>query len=268
VVQTVLRVELVKQLLRARSIAALAALAAVPIIAGLATASHAGGRNGNQQGLYGAAPFSALNHAAASLQFVAPLLLALVVALLGSALGAADRDWGTLRYLYVQPVNQRRLLVGKWSALAVWCVLTTACVLLAGLVTGLAIFGWHPFQRLGHTSLSNGAAGVRLLEAGGYVTVCMLSIGTIALALGLLLPGPAEALGVSLAVVVVATILDGQPSLHWLTLALPVHYWQRWTPLLEGGGADLAAGLAVQLTVIVIALSACWTVLARRDPAA
>jgi ABC-2 type transport system permease protein len=94
-----LRVELTKQMLRVRSLIALAALAAMPVAAGLGTASHAGGRDGSQGGLYGASPYSALNHAAASLQFVAPLLLALVVALFGSALGAADREWGTLRYL-------------------------------------------------------------------------------------------------------------------------------------------------------------------------
>ena len=265
-----LRVELVKQLLRARSIAALAALAALPVIAGLVTASAAGHRNDHQQGLYGAAPFSAVNHAAASLEFVAPLLLALVVALLGSALGAADRDWGTLRYLYVQPVSPRRLLAGKWSALAACCLLATGCVLLAGLLTGLVVFGWHPFHRLGATSLPAAAATGRLLEAGGYVAVCMLSVGTIALALGLVLHGAAEALSVSVALVVIANIIEGQPHLHAISAALPVHYWQRWTALLESGGssAGLGTGLAVQLAATAVALAAASVVLARRDPAA
>src|SRR5438552_1945427 len=59
---TVLRVELTTQLRRVRTLIALAGLAAVPIVAGLATASEAGHRNGNQGGLFGAAPYSALNH--------------------------------------------------------------------------------------------------------------------------------------------------------------------------------------------------------------
>jgi ABC-2 type transport system permease protein len=190
------------------------------------------------------------------------------VALLGSALGAADRDWGTLRYLYVQPVSRLRLVAGKWAALAVCCALATACVLVAAVVVGLAVFGWHPFHRLGSASLSSATAAARLLEAGGYVTACMLSIGTIALALGLLLPGPAEALGASVAFVVIANILDGQASLHAVAAALPVHYWERWTHLLEGGGAGLATGLAVQAAATAIALGAAWLVLACRDPAA
>ena len=104
---------------------------------GIATASHAGSRSRTQGGLYGAAPFSALNHAAASLAFCAPLLLALVAALFGSALGAADRAWGTLRYLYVQPVTPRRLITGKFSALTVCTALATASILLSGLLVGL-----------------------------------------------------------------------------------------------------------------------------------
>jgi ABC-2 type transport system permease protein len=263
-----LRVELTKHVLRIRTALALLMLAAVPIIAGLATASDAGGPNGTQDGLYGAAPFSALNHAAASLEFTAPLLLALGVALLGSMLGASDRAWGTLRYLYVRPVGVRRLLLAKWGALAVWCALATACVTAAGLIVGVIVFGWHPFHRIDAAPLSVGAAAARLLAASAYVAVCMASIGTIALGLGLLLPGPGEALGASVAFVVVAQIIDGQGSLSPISTLLPVHYWQRWTHLLEGGTAGLPLGLVVQaiwITAIGIGASA---LVARRNPAA
>jgi ABC-2 type transport system permease protein len=263
-----LRVELTKQLLRVRSLIALAALAAVPVAAGLGTASRAGGRDGSQGGLYGASPYSALNHAAASLQFAATLLLALAVALLGSALGAADRDWGTLRYLYVQPVSPRRLTLGKWSALSVCAALAMSLLLISGVVTGLAIFGWHPFHRLGAPSLSTEAAAVRLLAGAGYLTVCVLSVGAIALCLGTLLPGPAEALGASVAFVVVATVVNGKDWVHWLSLALPMHYWPRWTQLLEGGHQSLLAGLLAQAITIAVALTATWIIATRRDPSA
>jgi ABC-2 type transport system permease protein len=262
-----LRVELIKQLLRIRSLVALVALAAVPILFGIATASEAGGPNGTQSGFYGAAPYSALNHLAASLQFT-PLLLALVVSLLGSALGAADRDWGTLRYLYVQPVSRPRLIGGKWPALVVCCLLATACVVVAALVIGLIVFGWHPFHRIGTSNLSSAFATWRLLEAAGYITVCMLSIGTIALALGLILPGPAEALGVSIAFVLIANIIDGRPSLRYVNAVLPIHYWQRWTALLEGGNSGLAIGLVVQVAAMAVALAIAYALLLSRDPAA
>jgi ABC-type transport system involved in multi-copper enzyme maturation permease subunit len=257
---------LTKQLWRARSLLALAIVAAVPLIAGVTTASSAGARNGTQGGLYGAATFSALNHTVASLDFTAPLLLALVVALFGSALGAADRDWGTLRYLYVRPVSPAGVLVGKWWALVICAALATLAVVVPGLIVGVAIFGWHSFHRIGATSLTTGVAAARLLAACGYVTLCTLSVGAVALALGTLLPGAAEALGASVALVIAASILDGQgvPGAG----ALPTHYWQRWTALFDGAHADLIAGVAMQCAMIALALAVTWIVATRRDPAA
>lgn len=50
------------------------------------------------------------------------------------------------------------------------------------------------------------------------------------------------------AVTFISNIIDGQPSLHWLSSALPVHHWQRWTHLPQGGPAELVGGLAVRAT--------------------
>ena len=64
-----LRAELTTQLIRTRTLIALAFLAAVPALAAASFASSAGHRNGTQGGLFGASPYSALNHAMASLEF-------------------------------------------------------------------------------------------------------------------------------------------------------------------------------------------------------
>ncbi|MDL4816607.1 ABC transporter permease subunit [Actinomadura opuntiae] len=264
-----LRVELATQLLRIRTLVALACLAAVPVAAGLATASHAGHRNGNEGGLFGAAPFSALNHAMASLEFIGPLLLPLVVALLASAIGSSDRDWGTLRYLYVAPVGRGRLLAGKLGAVAIATAGATACVLVAGLAIGVPLFGWHPFHVIGGSELSAGDAAGRVLVASGYTLLCMLSIGFIAFALGLWLPRGAEALGAAVAFVVVASILNGQSALRSVQVVLPVHYWQDWTHLFDAHGtAHLGTGVACQVATIALAAGASAVVLLRRDPAA
>lgn len=264
-----LRVELTTQLLRVRTLVALACLAAVPALAGAATAGHAGHRNGTQGGLFGAAPYSALNHTMASLEFLAPLLLPIVVALLASAIGSADRDWGTLRYLYVAPVTRSRLLAGKLAALAVTTLAATGCVLASGLVTGLVLFGWHPFHLLGAPTLTAGGALARVLAASGYTVLCMLSIAAITFALALLLPRGAEALGAAIAFVVVASILNGQPALHAVAVVLPVHYWQDWTHLFDPAGtAHLVTGTLAQLATIALATAAATLTLHRRDPAA
>src|SRR5690242_19230798 len=138
-----LRVELRTQILRLRTLIALGCLAAVPVAAGFATASSAGHRYNNQDGLFGASTFSALNHAMASLQFTGALLMPIVVAMLAAAIASADRDWGILRYLYVAPVSRTRLLIGKLAAVTIAAAAAVFGTVLAGLLTGLAIFGWH-----------------------------------------------------------------------------------------------------------------------------
>lgn len=264
-----LRVELTTQLWRVRTLITLLCLAAIPITVAATTASHAGHRNGTQGGLFGASTYSALNHTMASLEFTGPLLLPLVVALIASAIGSADRDWGILRYLYVQPVTRTRLLTGKITAVLVATVAATGCVLLPGLLIGLAIFGWHPFQIIGAPALSTGQAITRALAASGYTTLCMLSIAAIALTLGLLLPRGAEALAVSVAFVIVASILNDQPHLHALSVILPVHYWQSWTGLFDPGAAPhLTTGIIDQLATIAVFTGLAMIVLRRRDPAA
>jgi ABC-2 type transport system permease protein len=236
-----LRVELTTQLLRIRTLVALACLAAGPVIAGLATAANAGHRNGGQGGLFGASSYSALNHTMASVAFIEPQLLPIVVALLAGAITSADRDWGILRYLYVAPVSRARLLTGKLAALALFTVSATLCLMLSGLVTGLAIFGWHPFHIVDAPALSAGETTARLLAASGYILLCMLSIAAIAFALGMLLPHGAEALGTAVTFVIAASILNGGHTLDAVQKALPVHYWQDWTHLFDPSAPPTSA---------------------------
>lgn len=264
-----LRVELTTQLLRVRTLVGLAFLAAVPIVAGAATASSAGHRNGAQGGLFGAAPFSALNHTVASLALIEPLLLPILVALLAAAIGSSDREWGTLRYLYVAPVSRARMLTGKFAALVVMTVCATLCVILAGLLIGLVLFGWHPFHFVDAPTLTMGESVTRALTACGYIMLCMLSIAAITFALGVLLPRGAEALGVSIALVVAASMFNGVKALHAVEVVLPVHYWQRWTDLFDPSRtAHLATGVMAQIITIVVAAGVALLVLHRRDPAA
>lgn len=264
-----LRVELTTQLLRLRTLIALLALAAVPVLSGLSFASSAGHRNGTQGGLYGASPYSALNHDMASLEFIGPLLLPIVVALLATAIASADRDWGVLRYLYVAPVTRARLLAAKLAAAAVVTVAALGCVLAAGLGIGTIIFGWHPFHVIGAPDLGIGATIGKVLAATGYTLLCLLAMAAIALTLGLLLPRGAEALAVAVAFVVVASILNGQAVLHAVAVTLPVHYWQNWVGLFDPAGASgLGLGAAVQAGWIAGCVAACWVILRRRDPAA
>lgn len=244
-------------------------LSAVPVAAALSFASSAGHRNGTETGLFGASPYSAVNHMMASLEFIGPLLLPIVVALLGTAIASADRDWGILRYLYVAPVTRTRLQLAKLGATAVATLVALAVVLAAGFLAGLVIFGWHSFHINAAPDLTTGETIARVLAATGYTLLCMLAMAGIAFALGLLLPRGAEALAATIAFVVLASVLNGQPGLHAVTVVLPVHYWQNWARLFDPAGATgLWSGDLVQLLWITACIVGGWAVLRRRDPAA
>src|SRR4051812_8466485 len=238
-----LRFELTTQLVRVRTLIALACLAGVPVSAAIALAGEAGQRHGNQGGLFGASPYSAANHAMASLAFMAPLLLPLVVALLACAIASAHRDWGVLRYLYVAPVTRERLRAAKLAATALATLIAVVMVMAAGLGAGSVLFGWHPFHLIGAGPLTNGDATGRVLAAIGYTLLCMLAMAAIAFTLGLLLPRGAEALACAVGFVVLASIINGQHALHAVAAVLPVRYWQNWVGLFDPAGADdLALG--------------------------
>jgi ABC-type transport system involved in multi-copper enzyme maturation permease subunit len=265
----VLRFELTTQLLRLRTLIALACLAAVPIAAAVSFASSAGHRNGNEGGLFGASPYSALNHAMAGLEFTGPLLLPIIVALLAATVASADRDWGILRYLYVAPVTRTRLLAAQLAATAVATAAAVSSVLAAGLAAGTVLFGWHPFHIIGAADLATGQTVARVLAAAGYMLLCMLAMAAIAFTLGLVLPRGAEALATAVGFVVVASIINGQSALHAVAAVLAVHYWQSWVGLFDPAGATgMGLGTVVQLATIAVCVAVCGLVLRRRDPAA
>ena len=254
-----LRVELATQLRRVRSLVLLGVLASVPV---LAAATH---------GARGAATFSALNFAESGLNLMDPVLFGLLVAVIGSILGGADRHWGTLRYLYVRPVSPRRVVTGKWWALVVCSVLAVGTFLVAAFLTGFVVCGWHPFHRDGISDLSATRAAWATVGAGAYLAICLLSLGSIALALGLLLPRSVESLGISVAFLIGSAMIENVRSLHAVAVSLPVHYWMRWTQLFHAGGGGtggLALGVAVQAATVAVALTAALALLRRRDPAA
>ncbi|MCC5478357.1 ABC transporter permease subunit [Streptomyces barringtoniae] len=101
------------------------------------------------------------------MEFIEPLLLPIMVALPDAAIASSDREWGTLRHLYVAPISRARLLATKLGALAVVTAIATLFVLTAGLLAGVAIYGWHPFHIVGAPNLTDGETATRVLSATG-----------------------------------------------------------------------------------------------------
>lgn len=170
-----LRVELVRQLKRRRTLVMGAVLAALPFV--LLVAFTIGGRPGERNGritLLDTATASGANFAAVNLFVSAGFLLVIPVALFCGDTVASEAGWSSLRYLLAAPVPRARLL---WSKLTVALGLSLAAMLLlpvVALAVGTAAYGWGPLEIPTGGALSAGTAAQRLLVVIAYIFVSQL----------------------------------------------------------------------------------------------
>lgn len=140
-----LRVELVRQLKRRRTLAMGAILAVLPFV--LVVAFAIGGEPegpGDRITLMDTATASGANFAAVNLFVSAGFLLVVPVALFCGDTVASEASWSSLRYLLAAPVPRARLLASK---LAVGLGLSLAAMVLLPLVAlavGTVAYGWGP----------------------------------------------------------------------------------------------------------------------------
>src|SRR5947199_6540551 len=145
-----LRSELRLVFRRLRNLALLAALAALPVLLGIAL-RLAAPRGGD--GDAGSSFISQLAGNGVFLAFIAitlmiALVLPLAIAVVSGDSVAGEAGLGTLRYLLTVPAGRARLLAAKYAAIGVFG-LSACCVLgAASLATGAALFPIGPVTLL------------------------------------------------------------------------------------------------------------------------
>src|SRR5687767_11879495 len=174
-----IRVEASRQLLRVRTWVGFAGLAALPTIVAIANRVDAGGEEESGQWFYEFATASGVNHALASLAFMSPFFLVIVVSMFGGECVAGEANWGTLRSLLTRPVSRARLLSSKLLIALVLSLGATMAVVGAGLIAGTLAFGWHD-TRILTFSIPATEALSRLLLSGLYVWWTMTAIVAVA----------------------------------------------------------------------------------------
>jgi hypothetical protein len=165
-----LRVELIRQLKRRRTIVMGGILAALPfvLLVAFAIGGEPGGRN-NTVSLMDTATASGANFAAVNLFVSAGFLLVIPVALFCGDTVASEAGWSSLRYLLAAPVPRARLL---WSKLVVGLGLSLAAMILlpvVALAVGTAAYGWGSLE-LPSAPMSVRRAGVRGSPTGCSTT--------------------------------------------------------------------------------------------------
>ncbi|MFI9428095.1 ABC transporter permease [Streptomyces achromogenes] len=255
-----LRVELVRQLKRRRTLVMGAVLAVLPFVLLIAfvVGGDPGGR-GDRVTLMDTATASGANFAAVSLFVSAGFLLVIPVALFCGDTVASEASWSSLRYLLAAPVPRARLL---WSKLVVALGLSLAAMVLLPLVAlaaGTAAYGWGPLRIPTGGALDTGTAAQRLLVAVAYIFVSQLVTAALAFWLSTVTDAPLGAVGGAVGLTIVGNVLDAVTALgHWRDF-LPAHWQFAWAdavqPTPEWSGMIQGAALSVTYALVLFALA-------------
>ena len=263
-----LRVELVRQLKRRRTLIMGGILAALPFVLLIAFAigGEPGGRN-DQVTLMDTATASGANFAAVNLFVSAGFLLVIPVALFCGDTVASEAGWSSLRYLLAAPVPRARLL---WSKLVVGLGLSLAAMVLlpvVALAVGSAAYGWGPLELPTGGALDSGTAAQRLVVVVGYVFVSQLVTAGLAFWLSTKTDAPLGAVGGAVGLTIVGNVLDAVTALgHWRDF-LPAHWQYAWLdtvrPQLEW--SDMIQGTSISITYALVLFALAFRGFARKD---
>ena len=263
-----LRVELVRQLKRRRTLIMAGILAALPFV--LLTAFAIGGtpdgRN-NQVTLMDTATASGANFAAVNLFVSAGFLLVIPVALFCGDTVASEASWSSLRYLLAAPVPRARLL---WSKLVVGLGLSLAAMILlpvVALAVGTAAYGWGPLQLPTGGSLDSGTAAQRLLVVVAFIFVSQLVTAGLAFWLSTKTDAPLGAVGGAVGLTIVGNVLDAVTALgHWRDF-LPAHWQFAWADAVQPHPewSGMIQGTAISITYALVLFALAFRGFARKD---
>ncbi|MFF2021073.1 ABC transporter permease [Streptomyces sp. NPDC058171] len=257
------RVELVRQLKRRRTLVMGAVLGLLPFVLAVAFAIGGSpderGEAGDRISLMDTATASGANFAATCLFVSAGFLLVIPVALFCGDTVASEAGWSSLRYLLAAPVPRARLL---WSKLVVALGMSLAAIVLlpvVGLLVGTVVYGWGPLEIPTGGTLDAGTAAQRLVIVIAYVFVSQLVTAGLAFWLSTRTDAPLGAVGGAVGLTIVGNVLDAVTALGDWRDFLPAHWQFAWAdavqPRLEWGGMIQGAAVSITYAVVLFALA-------------
>ncbi|MGW5471567.1 ABC transporter permease [Streptomyces chartreusis] len=263
-----LRVELIRQLKRRRTLVMYGILAVLPFV--LVAAFAIGGEpdgGGNRITLMDTATASGANFAAVNLFVSAGFLLVIPVALFCGDTVASEAGWSSLRYLLAAPVPRARLL---WSKLVVGLGLSLAAMILlpvVALAVGTAAYGWGPLQIPTGGSIDTGTAAQRLVVIVAFIFVSQLVTAGLAFWLSTKTDAPLGAVGGAVGLTIVGNVLDAVTALGDWRHFLPAHWQFAWAdavqPTPEWSG--MIQGTAISITYALVLFALAFRGFARKD---
>ncbi|MGK4583784.1 ABC transporter permease [Kitasatospora sp. HPMI-4] len=254
-----LRVEIVRQLRRRRTLVMTGVLAAMPLV--ILAAFQIGGTPSrpDRTTFIELATASGPNFAATMLFMGTGFMLVIPVALYCGDTVASEAGWSSLRYLLAAPVPRARLLLRKFTVGLLFSAATIVLLPLLGLAVGTAAYGWGDLKLPTGVSLPASAALPRLAIAVLFVLLSELGVAALAFWLSTVTDAPLGAVGGAVFITIVTGVLDAVTALGSLREWLPAHWQYSWAdalqPQLEWGGMVQGVSLSVSYAIVLLALA-------------
>lgn len=273
-----LRVELVRQFRRRRTLVCYGLLVLLPLIVVAAVKfgpsaddSGAGptgrGFGGGQLNLVGLATGGAWNFAVTMLFFSTGFLLILIAAIFVGDTVASEANWSTLRYLLAAPIPRRRLLRQKLIVGLLSTLGGIVLLLVTSYLIGLVAFGSGPLQSPAGGTFEGVDALWRVAVMAGFIFVSLLFTAGIAFLMTVSTDVPLGAVGTALILVIVSNILDAIEALGDLRQWLPTAYANAWIGALQPdiGWGDMARGAAYSIIAFAVLVAIAFLRFDRKD---
>jgi ABC-2 type transport system permease protein len=239
-----LRVELIRQLRRRRVQLMLGFLVLLPWILWAAFEFGTDGDGNRSGGFVDLATTSAPNFVVFVLFAVSSFLLPMVVALFFGDTIASEASWSSLKYLLAMPIPRHRLM--RQKAIASGLLSLFAVALLPAVSLGVGVIFYGAGEALSPTgdAIPFGDAMLALLFTVIYLAIHLLWVAGVALFLTVSTDAPLGAVGGTVLIAILSSILDQITALEGLRNYLPTHYAFAWSDLISTDidWSNMAAG--------------------------
>jgi ABC-2 type transport system permease protein len=263
-----LRVELVRQLRRRRTVLTLGFLVLLPFLLWLAF--RIGRDDRNRAGgatLADLATASGLNFVMFTLFSTVSFLLVVVVALFFGDTVASEASWSSLRYLLAAPVPRGRLLRQKAVVAALLSVCALVVLPAVTMAVGVVAYGMGDLVSPTGQSLAFLPAASRLALVPAYLALQLAWVAGLALLLSVSTDAPLGAVGGAVMVSILSQILETINALGDLRDYLPTRFNSAWADLLASpiDWTHLASGAFSGLAYATVFGLAAWWQFATKD---
>ncbi|WP_375387273.1 ABC transporter permease [uncultured Amnibacterium sp.] len=239
---------------RKRTWAMLLALAAVPLLIGVAIRLSSDGGSERGPSFLTQIAGNGVFLGVAALVLAIPLFLPLTVGVVAGDTIAGEAAQGTLRYLLVAPAGRPRLLAVKFLGAAAFCFAAPLVVAIAGFVVGSVLFPIGPVTLLSGDQVPLADGMLRLLAMALYVGVAMLGLTAVGLFVSTLTDVPVGAMAATVVLAVTSQVLDQLPQLAWLHPFLLSDSWLGLVDLLREppGWSTFGGNALLQVAYVVV----------------